>query len=317
MPPDRSRPDLRCSRSPSPRPRSAPSPPRSRPASSLAFLLLTGFGLLLQTLRRKVPPRQAAVAGAGARQHRRPGSLARSIAVSLGLGLGLLVAVALIHRSLIAEISSNIAADAPAYYFLDVEAADLAAFKDKVRAVEPAAKLDDAPMLRGRIVALKGVPVEKVEAAPDAAGCSPATAASPIPTPCRQARPSSRANGGPKAMPGRRWSRSTPSCAKGSGLKLGDTDHREHSRPQCRSHHRLAAQDRLGVARHQFRHGVLAQHAGRRAPPHADHARAAEGHRPGARRQSHPGAGGGLSRWSPRSRSATSSMRPRSCSAKS
>ncbi len=34
-------------------------------------------------------------------------------------------------------------------------------------AIEPAAKLDDAPMLRGRIVALKGVPVEKIEAAPD------------------------------------------------------------------------------------------------------------------------------------------------------
>ena len=91
------------------------------------------------------------------------------VAVSLGLGLGLLVAVALIHRSLIAEIDSNIEVDAPAYYFLDVEAADLDTFKDTVRAIEPDAKLDEAPMLRGRIVALKGVPVEKIEAAPDCA----------------------------------------------------------------------------------------------------------------------------------------------------
>ena len=36
-----------------------------------------------------------------------------------------------------------------------------------MRKIEPGAKLDQAPMLRGRIVALKGVPAEKAEAAPD------------------------------------------------------------------------------------------------------------------------------------------------------
>ncbi|HEU4476634.1 MAG TPA: FtsX-like permease family protein [Methyloceanibacter sp.] len=134
----------------------------------VAFLLLTGYGHLLRRLaarfRRSKPPALAlalaSIAG--------PGSLARSIAISLGLGLGLLVAVALIHRSLLNQIESNIEVDAPAYYFLDIEAADLDTFKNTIRAIEPQAKLDDAPMLRGRIVALKGVPAEKVEAAPDA-----------------------------------------------------------------------------------------------------------------------------------------------------
>ncbi len=133
-----------------------------------AFLLLTVFGLLLQRyaarFRRTRPPSLAlaltSIAG--------PNSLARSIAVSLGLGLGLLVAVALIHRSLYVEITNDIAIDAPAYYFLDVEAKDLASFQQSVRKIEPGAKLDQAPMLRGRIVALKGVPAEKAEAAPDA-----------------------------------------------------------------------------------------------------------------------------------------------------
>lgn len=131
------------------------------------FFLLIGFGLLLQhyaaRFRRTKPPALslalASIAG--------PGSLARSIAVSLGLGLGLLVAVALIQHSLLNQIESNIEVDAPAYYFLDIEASDLDAFKDTVKAVEPEAKLDDAPMLRGRIVALRGVPAEKVEATPD------------------------------------------------------------------------------------------------------------------------------------------------------
>jgi putative ABC transport system permease protein len=131
------------------------------------FVLLLGFGWLLQTLaarfRRTRPPSLAlaltSIAG--------PGSIARQVAVSLGLGLGFLVAIALIDRSLMAEFADNIEIEAPAYYFLDVDAQNLAAFRDTAKAVEPDAKLADAPMLRGRILAINGVPVEKVEAAPD------------------------------------------------------------------------------------------------------------------------------------------------------
>ena len=68
-------------------------------------------------------------------------SLARSIAVSLGLGLGLLIAVALIHHSLLTEIESHIEVDAPAYYFLDIDAKDVPAFRDTAKSVEPDAKL--------------------------------------------------------------------------------------------------------------------------------------------------------------------------------
>src|SRR5262249_18702884 len=87
----------------------------------LAFLLLSGFGLLLQRLAarfRRTKPASLALALASISG---PGSLARPIAVSLGLGLGLLVATALIHRALVKEIEGNIEVEAPAYYFLDVE----------------------------------------------------------------------------------------------------------------------------------------------------------------------------------------------------
>ena len=107
-----------------------------------------------------------------------PGSLARSIAVSLGLGLGLLVATALIHRSLVKEIDGNIEVDAPAYYFLDVEETDLNVFRDTVKAIQPDAKLADAPMLRGRIVKREGRAGRADRGRrPMRAGCSPATAA--------------------------------------------------------------------------------------------------------------------------------------------
>ena len=133
----------------------------------VAFLLLLAYGYGLQRLasrfRRTRPPAWAlALASIGG-----PGSLARSVAVSLGLGLGLLIAVALIQRSLTAEIEGTIIADAPAYYFLDVDAADIAAFRDTIKQIEPDAKTDDAPMLRGRIVAIKGVPADKIELGPE------------------------------------------------------------------------------------------------------------------------------------------------------
>jgi putative ABC transport system permease protein len=187
-----------------------------------AFMLLLGFGMLLQRLaarfRRSKPPALGlALASIGA-----PGSLARSIAVSLGLGLGLLIAVALIHRSLLKEIESNIEVDAPAYYFLDVEASDLATFRDTAKSIEPNAKLHDAPMLRGRIVKLNGVPVEKVEVAPDSrwvlAGDRGLTYTDSVP-------------GASAIVEGKWWEKgySGPplvsfdnELAKGLGLKLGD-----------------------------------------------------------------------------------------------
>ena len=189
----------------------------------LAFLLLTGFGLLVQRLaaklRRAKPTSLAlAIASIGG-----PGSLARAIAVSLGLGLGLLVATALIHRALLKEIEGNIEADAPAYYFVDVEESDIGKFGDTVKAMVPDAKLDDAPMLRGRIVALKGVPAEKVEADPDArwvlSGDRGLTYTDAVP-------PASTLVEGtwwPKDYSGSPLVSFDAELAKGLGLKLGDT----------------------------------------------------------------------------------------------
>ena len=189
----------------------------------LAFLLLTGFGLLVQRLaaklRRAKPTSLAlAIASIGG-----PGSLARAIAVSLGLGLGLLVATALIYRALLKEIEGNIEADAPAYYFVDVEESDIGKFGDTVKAIVPDAKLDDAPMLRGRIVALKGVPAEKVEADPDArwvlSGDRGLTYTDAVP-------PASTLVEGtwwPKDYSGSPLVSFDAELAKGLGLKLGDT----------------------------------------------------------------------------------------------
>ena len=211
-----------CSPSPSPHPKSVSSPPRSRPASSCrsACLAASAFSVQRAAARwRRTSHASLALALASIGG---PGSLARSIAVSLGLGLGLLVATALIHRSLVKEIDGNIEVDAPAYYFLDVEETDLNVFRDTVKAIQPDAKLADAPMLRGRIVKVKGVPVDQLVVEPDArwvlAGDRGLTYTDEVPL-------SSTITAGewwPKGYSGEALVSFDEEIAKGLGLKLGD-----------------------------------------------------------------------------------------------
>jgi putative ABC transport system permease protein len=133
----------------------------------VALLLLWGFGLALQRVASRFRRSRPAVLGLALASIGGPGSIARQVSISLGLGLGFLVAIALVQRSLLTELDGGLKADAPAYYFLDIDAKEVGTFRDIVLAAEPGAKLADAPMLRGRIVALNGVPVEKVKADPE------------------------------------------------------------------------------------------------------------------------------------------------------
>ena len=260
----------------------------------VSFGLLSGFGILVQRAAARWRRTSHASLALALASIGGPGSLARSIAVSLGLGLGLLVATALIHRSLVKEIDGNIEVDAPAYYFLDVEETDLNVFRDTVKAIQPDAKLADAPMLRGRIVKVKDVPVDQLVVEPDArwvlAGDRGLTYTDEVPL-------SSTITAGewwPKGYSGEPLVSFDEEIAKGTRTQARRSCHRQHSRPKRRRQGREPAQDRLGVARHQLRDGVLAEHAARRTAPRADDARISQGHRPRARGQGGAGAGRGL-----------------------
>ena len=92
----------------------------------------------------------------------RPGAATVSVILSLGLGLTILVAIAQVERDFRAEIQAVMPAEAPAFFFLDIQHAD----RDGVQAREfgaiPGVKsVETVPSLRGRIVAVHGVPAEK------------------------------------------------------------------------------------------------------------------------------------------------------------
>ncbi len=91
----------------------------------------------------------------------RPGAATVSVVLSLGLGLTILVAIAQVESDFRGEVQRVLPAEAPAFFFLDIQHADRDAFQAAVSAVPGVTKFEDVPSLRGRIVAAKGVPAEK------------------------------------------------------------------------------------------------------------------------------------------------------------
>jgi putative ABC transport system permease protein len=116
-----------------------------------------------RTPRSRIPELALAIGNLGA-----PGGLTRSVVLSLGAGLSLLVAVALADASLIAELTGRLPKESPNYFVLDISKSDVATFEQVVRREVPQARIEEAPMLRGRLIKLKGTPVEEIKAAPEA-----------------------------------------------------------------------------------------------------------------------------------------------------
>jgi len=78
--------------------------------------------------------------------------LTPTIVLSLGLGIALLVTVIEIDGNLRQQFAAELPAKAPSFYFLDIPSDQAERFDTFVRAQAPSAKLEEVPMLRGRIV---------------------------------------------------------------------------------------------------------------------------------------------------------------------
>jgi len=138
-------------------------------ATVFAFLVLRAVSALVQHLARKSPRLRSAALRLAVGNIHRPGALTPSVVLSLGLGLTLLVALALIDGNLRRQIGANLPDRAPNFFFVDIQPADVDAFSALVAKEAPAGALMKVPMLRGRIVALNGVPVDNAEIRPEGA----------------------------------------------------------------------------------------------------------------------------------------------------
>jgi len=92
----------------------------------------------------------------------RPSAPVASIVLSIGLGLTVLIAVALIQGSILADLGRNLPARAPSFYFIDIQPDQVAPLQKMVMATRGASDFERVPMLRGRIIRIKGTPVEQI-----------------------------------------------------------------------------------------------------------------------------------------------------------
>ncbi|WMW64511.1 FtsX-like permease family protein [Nitratidesulfovibrio liaohensis] len=101
----------------------------------------------------------------------RPGAPTVNMVFALGLGLTALVGIAQIERNLSASLARDLSRDAPAFFFINVlpdQVAEFEALGNASGGMAGITRIDNAPMVRGRIVRIKGVPVQDVAVAPDA-----------------------------------------------------------------------------------------------------------------------------------------------------
>jgi putative ABC transport system permease protein len=134
-----------------------------------SFLLLTWLAaLLMWAAARWVRPKGAVLRYAVANLYR-PGAATGSILVSLGLGLSLFVTLALMDRNISAELQGSVSEQAPSFFFLDVQSSELERLLALLDAQPGLQAVETAPMLRGRVQELNGVPVSQANPDPEVA----------------------------------------------------------------------------------------------------------------------------------------------------
>ena len=91
----------------------------------------------------------------------RPGNATADVVLSLGLGLTVLVAVALVEGNLRRSVAASLPEDAPAFFFVGVEADRIEPLTGTVARIDGAGRFRSVPFLRGRIVRVKGLDPEQ------------------------------------------------------------------------------------------------------------------------------------------------------------
>lgn len=137
----------------------------------LGLFRLLAWGLsrgaaLVSTRRRGLMARPTARV-ALANLHR-PGSAVVSMVLSLGLGLTVLVTIALIEGNLARQFGQTLPARAPSFYFIDLQPDQSQQFDAVIQAIAPAASVEKAPMVRGRITQVNGQAMDAAQVAPEA-----------------------------------------------------------------------------------------------------------------------------------------------------
>ena len=120
--------------------------------------LATLWGARLAKSRGSSPRLKLALANIA-----RPGTPTGAIVMALGIGLTVFVALVQIEGNFQRQIASRIPDQAPAYFFIDIQPGQLKGFLDTVTAVPGTGEINRLPSLRGRISAVNGTPIDRID----------------------------------------------------------------------------------------------------------------------------------------------------------
>lgn len=134
-----------------------------------AFAVLRAVAAGLRALAARAPRARSVSLRLALGNIRRPGALTPVVVLSLGLGLTLLVTLALIDGNMRRELTGRMPAVAPSFFFLDVASTEIDPFRAFLAREAPGATVAATPMLRGRLVSLKGIPAADYPAPASAA----------------------------------------------------------------------------------------------------------------------------------------------------
>jgi putative ABC transport system permease protein len=136
--------------------------------SSIAvFALLRGIAAGLMALARRLPRARATMLRLAIANIYRPGALTPSVVMSLGLGLAVLVTITQIDGNLRRQFLAALPDRAPSFYFIDIPATEADRFSAFLKQAAPQSTVEEVPMLRGRIVAARGVKAEDLKPSTD------------------------------------------------------------------------------------------------------------------------------------------------------
>jgi putative ABC transport system permease protein len=132
-------------------------------AVAFSFAVLRGVAVAIGYAARHAPAVRSTPLRLAIGNIHRPGALTPSVVLSLGLGLTLLVTIAQIDGNLRNQISGRLTEQAPNFFFVDIGSSQIDQFSAFVGEIAPSGALSRVPMLRGRVVALNGVDVDKLK----------------------------------------------------------------------------------------------------------------------------------------------------------
>jgi len=136
-------------------------------SSAAVFALLRGVAAGLMALARRLPRSRITMLRLAIANIYRPGALTPSVVMSLGLGLAVLVTITQIDGNLRRQFLAALPDRAPSFYFIDIPTSEAERFGEFLKATAPQSTVEDVPMLRGRIVAARGVKADELKPSQD------------------------------------------------------------------------------------------------------------------------------------------------------